>query len=337
LGESFVFKSCALLDIVDDAGACNGCSGHGTCSTDGHCLCISSSTDGFFYGLHCEFENECEQDLHCGTHGKCIDVGDTSGPAKQCFCEAGTFGAVFKAKSGFQRRVCNAASKLKIDTASLDTFGKEYKRTETAGPFSLFWSIRGDSIEVAMVGNTSSWVAVGWRSVDTTPQPWEAPKPAPAGRKSTCSAVPEMHVVRPVDLGPGQAAIGANATAEGPNPGAIGDKLLKTVPTGTCAGAFVAPHAAFLMTNQDIVMGMARPVAGKQYFRVVDMFTPSRSKPRPDYMFCRLGVCGTDDISDAVGQLLSSATFSPGFFLLCRTCLWQLFRYARDWIVLPHF
>ena len=86
-GESYLFRSCALLDIVaaagtDDESACNGCSGHGTC-TDGACECDSSAETGFFYGAHCEYENECEADADCGTNGKCVDVGDVSGPANQ--------------------------------------------------------------------------------------------------------------------------------------------------------------------------------------------------------------------------------------------------------------
>jgi hypothetical protein len=57
------------------------------------------------------------------------------------------------------------------------------------------------------------------------------------------------------------------------------------------------------MDNQDVVIGMARVVKGKQYFRVMDAFTPNRGSPQPDYKFCKGGVCGKDDIMDAIGVI----------------------------------
>jgi hypothetical protein len=76
---------------------------------------------------------------------------------------------------------------------------------------------------------------------------------------------------------------------------------LGKVSGGPCAGAPSTPASAHAMVNQDIAFGQARLIGGKQYFRVVDMFTPSRSKPQPDYLFCVDGKCGQDDISDAIG------------------------------------
>jgi hypothetical protein len=530
-GKTYLFKSCAMVDITASADACNGCSGHGTCGANGQCTCMSTPSDGFYYGAHCEYENECATDAHCGAHGKCIEIGDMSGPAKQCFCEAGWFGAVSKSKSGMERRTCDKASALKIDTAKLDMFGSEYNRTEKSGPFSMFWAVKGSVVEVAMVANTTSWVGVGWRSVDSTaaspvsaasegapapeaeapaeyapasseksPAPSEpapsaeapppaaeptgrrrlaqlralaeksppsepeaeteppaepappasegaptapsepppaseaaskptppasegapaapsepppaseaAPKPTPpasegapaapsepppaseaastpapaaeaeAATGSTCAAVPAAQVVKPTDLGSGKAATPAEAdaaaasavptsegapaatpeaaaenpsgrrrrlaathmpeleaeavplrlkaassflkrkllqapaegeasapeaAAEGPagahKPGK-GKQALKTVSAGPCAGAYMTPSDNHAMDNQDIVLGMSRAVQGKQYFRVVDMFTPSRAKPQPDHAFCKGTICGTDDITDAIG------------------------------------
>ena len=65
---------------------------------------------------------------------------------------------------------------------------------------------------------------------------------------------------------------------------------------GVCDGAFTTPAGQHAMVNQDIVFAQAREIDGVQYFRVVDMFTPSRSKPQPDFEFG-----GTDDITDAWG------------------------------------
>jgi hypothetical protein len=86
--DSYLFRSCALVNLVAPAGAdlavewCNGCSGHGTCQA-GKCQCEKSEARGFFYGDHCEYENECDVDPDCGSNGKCVEVGDKSGPAKQ--------------------------------------------------------------------------------------------------------------------------------------------------------------------------------------------------------------------------------------------------------------
>jgi hypothetical protein len=168
-GAAYKFKSCAMIDISTSADSCNGCSGHGTCAANGMCTCESSPTTGFFHGKHCEYENECETDAHCGANGACIDLKDPSGPQKQCFCQVGKFGAVVVSPSGLARRVCNTTSSLTIDKAALATFGSEYARSAAAAgataPYEVFWQVKGNSIEVAMKGNTTSWIAVGWRSV----------------------------------------------------------------------------------------------------------------------------------------------------------------------------
>ena len=79
-----------------------------------------------------------------------------------------------------------------------------------------------------------------------------------------------------------------------------------TVEGGPCAGFSTTPGSAHAMVNQDVVFGAAREIDGVQYFRIVDMFTPSRSKPQPDHMFCDGDVCGSDDITDAIGAPLSA-------------------------------
>jgi hypothetical protein len=84
-----------------------------------------------------------------------------------------------------------------------------------------------------------------------------------------------------------------------------GSASLKTVQAGPCMGAAMTPSFMHPMDNQDIVVGATREVAGRQYFRTVDMFTPSRAKPLPDYKLCVGLVCGTDDIDDAIGACRS--------------------------------
>ena len=118
-GANYQFTSCAMLNLTtalatDDL-ICNGCSAHGVC-VDAKCVCDSSPATGFFYGEHCERENECETDGHCGPNGACVDVGDVSGPAKQCFCENGFWGKESRTLSGMSRHdsrsLVNVALKL---------------------------------------------------------------------------------------------------------------------------------------------------------------------------------------------------------------------------------
>lgn len=167
-GGSYLFKSCAMVDVVPaaTAGACNGCSGRGTCGGNGVCTCESTAAGGFFYGDNCEYENECEENAHCGQNGRCVEVGDTAGPAKQCFCRAGFFGDVAASATGLERRVCNRATELVLDVNALDTFGEGYERSETTETFEMYWTVTGDAMEVAVKAMTTSWVGVGWRSVE---------------------------------------------------------------------------------------------------------------------------------------------------------------------------
>jgi EGF-like domain len=39
------------------------------------------------------------KDEDCGSHGRCIDVGGTSPPVMQCFCQLGYYGPGCSAKS----------------------------------------------------------------------------------------------------------------------------------------------------------------------------------------------------------------------------------------------
>ena len=125
------------------------------------------------------------------------------------------------------------------------------------------------------------------------------------------------------------AAEGADAAADGEGAAANGEGVIEATETeidfsdeatlevsaavlgdavsgGVCDGLFTTPAGQHAMVNQDIVFGQAREIEGVQYFRVVDMFTPSRSKPQPDHVFG-----GTDDITDAWGTPQSSTARYP--------------------------
>lgn len=99
----------------------------------------------------------------------------------------------------------------------------------------------------------------------------------------------------------GAGAEGEGAAAEGEGGGSGGKPV--EITTGECAGFKATPANAHPMANQDVIFGVAREIGGTQYFRVVDMYTPSRAKPLPDHDFCFDGVCGSDSIEDAIGAL----------------------------------
>lgn len=45
-----------------------------------------------FWGHKCQYEDECETEAECHKNGKCIDLGGTALPRKQCFCSPGFHG-----------------------------------------------------------------------------------------------------------------------------------------------------------------------------------------------------------------------------------------------------
>lgn len=63
-----------------------------TCSDRGKYIVSRCHCNKRFFGNRCQFENECEDDDDCGFYGKCIDIGATSFPKKQCYCQQGRFG-----------------------------------------------------------------------------------------------------------------------------------------------------------------------------------------------------------------------------------------------------
>eukprot|EP00892_Ulva_mutabilis_P012398 jgi/Ulvmu1/9530/UM053_0019.1 len=452
-GDGYLFKSCAKVNIGPAGDACQGCSGHGTCGADGACTCDSSPATGFFYGAHCEYENECATDAHCGANGKCIDVGDVSGPALQCFCEAGFFGAVETRPSGLQVRTCTRASDYAVPAgATFANFLDAYNTTLEApgGTFKAGVAPMGPSVEIAMAAQTTSWVAIGMRAsaaagakapgAEGEAEPaaeGEADAAKPAGAEAAAegagaatapaaeseapsrrrrlaqaeaapaaegeapaaegegaaaegegggSVCPQQSTVfQPSVLGAGEAKNGTAAApaavAEGEAPAAEGEapaeapaegaaaaeapaagrRLMRMpvveaetvsfgrrlredhedgdhdhdadaegeaegegaaegegggkvgkpveITTGPCAGFYATPGSAHAMVNQDVVFGAARMVDGTQYFRVVDMFTPSRAKPLPDHEFCFEGTCGTDSIEDAIGMEVAGVSY----------------------------
>lgn len=64
-----------------------------------------------------------------------------------------------------RRRTCDQSSALELGTP--EQWEAQYERGEASpgGTFKMYYAIEGDEIEVAMVAETTSWVALGWRAM----------------------------------------------------------------------------------------------------------------------------------------------------------------------------
>ncbi|XP_037068629.1 uncharacterized protein LOC119089931 [Pollicipes pollicipes] len=144
-GDKYQFWSCADVDIIGNDYR-EDCNGHGRASF-GRCRCDRRS-----YGERCQFSNECEQDSHCGTYGKCIDLAATTYPKKQCFCRLGFFG-----KDCAQRNPAGMRKKI-------TNFGL-YQKREMSPEYTLYWRVLPEVSEIEMVMQVRgvSYAAVGWR------------------------------------------------------------------------------------------------------------------------------------------------------------------------------
>lgn len=85
-GNSYRFWSCADIDIKPRKEYRETCSGHGKY------LATKCKCDKNYYGPRCQYWDECTEDKECGIQGKCINVGGTALPRKQCYCKLGWFG-----------------------------------------------------------------------------------------------------------------------------------------------------------------------------------------------------------------------------------------------------
>ena len=149
---NYRFHSCADIEIVDASAYQNDCSGHGTPSGS-FCDC-----DKFHYGDRCQFYQDCNSDLECQNGGKCIENPGTALPKRECFCPMGYFG-----------KNCQKQSELKSKNYNETDYHIETLRGNT---FRFLWRLMGefqDTLEGIIVGQTLSWVAIGWRSADVSP------------------------------------------------------------------------------------------------------------------------------------------------------------------------
>lgn len=84
--NGYRFWSCADIDIQPRKLYREQCSGHGKYLAT-KCKCNKN-----YYGPRCQYWDECTVDQDCGSQGKCIHIGGTALPRKQCYCKMGFFG-----------------------------------------------------------------------------------------------------------------------------------------------------------------------------------------------------------------------------------------------------
>ncbi|CAG0884808.1 unnamed protein product [Darwinula stevensoni] len=151
-GNSYQFWSCADVDVVKRSDYREDCSGHGK-SFAGRCLC-----DRLYSGDRCQYQDECQEDIDCGRHGRCVDVQATTFPRHQCYCDAGWFGPG-----------CAVPSPVKKPSdINLGAFSEQ----ELSPGLILYWRVlkaQGE-LEVVLQGNGTSYLALGWKPAGLTTQ-----------------------------------------------------------------------------------------------------------------------------------------------------------------------
>uniref|UniRef100_T1JI04 EGF-like domain-containing protein n=1 Tax=Strigamia maritima TaxID=126957 RepID=T1JI04_STRMM len=149
--SDMMFTSCADVDFRKLDDYVETCSNKGSFNDkDGHCTCQKTYT-----GSHCQYKDECLVDSDCGFHGHCVDLGGTTYPRRQCYCDAGWFGLR-----------CDKESDLKTIPLNLGV----YSRQDLSENIHLYWRLLFDveEIEIVVVAEGTSYVALGWRPTNTT-------------------------------------------------------------------------------------------------------------------------------------------------------------------------
>lgn len=148
---NFQFISCADVDIVPKHRYVERCSGHGYYN-GGRCTCYARR-----WGDVCQYQDECDTDFDCNGVGRCIDLGGTALPRKQCFCP--------ETHSGLR---CSLRNPLDLPTPSNLNL-KKHVRVKLDERFTLYFkvllsqSFYQDEIEFVLQINGTSYGAVGFR------------------------------------------------------------------------------------------------------------------------------------------------------------------------------
>jgi hypothetical protein len=264
-----LFWSCADVSIVNDYR--ETCSGHGVVKEDGSCQCHVS-----YSGDVCQYKDECASDADCSgeTKGLCQFVTPYSYPKFQCYCQPGWFGLKCDKESAFKSVQYNT---------------DDYQSKDLSSNLKLFYRIlmKSDELEVVLVGQTSSFIGLGWKSPDSKcmatgggvkPDGTAVPKGNPVTEGT--SSKPGGNPV-PTSKPSGNLAPESTPVPEG-NPVPEGS----AVPAGSSnPGASPEPGGSPSdltgMDCTDMVIGAAI----NKLHRVRDYFSQDRSTPRLDEFY----------------------------------------------------
>ncbi|CAL8102783.1 unnamed protein product [Orchesella dallaii] len=154
----FQFLSCSDVDIVDGHQYTETCSGHGY-SSGGRCSCYSR-----YWGEKCQYEDECDTDADCNYRGKCIYLGGTALPRKQCFCSPTHFGTH-----------CSKANPSSVPTSPHTLDLTKHVRVKLSDKMTMFFKVligstaHQDQIEFLIQMNGTSFAGLGWRPSNLGP------------------------------------------------------------------------------------------------------------------------------------------------------------------------
>ncbi|CAO1346058.1 unnamed protein product [Diamesa serratosioi] len=176
--NGYRFWSCADIDIQPRKLYREQCSGHGKY------LATKCKCDKNYYGPRCQYWDECTVDQDCGSQGKCIHIGGTALPRKQCYCKLGFFGTG-----------CNKKSIIK----STDIDYSLYTTKVLSPDYRIHWRILKEQkeIEMILVVNGTSWVGFGWRSRKLTAECRKFPLLQDIGSVAEPASVPEPSSTEP--------------------------------------------------------------------------------------------------------------------------------------------
>ena len=160
-GKSYLFKSCADVEIVSRPNYINQCSKHGTPS-GGSCSC-----EGTYFGDQCQYKNDCEVDADCSNRGRCLSHGGSSNPQKECYCNIGYFGRQCQHNSGLTNKKYNPSLFNPVNLTTDVQFLWRYL------------DAKKEVMEGVVIVKTLSYVAIGWRPDDLSNGCQKFPEDAP--------------------------------------------------------------------------------------------------------------------------------------------------------------
>lgn len=111
-----------------------------------------------FWGEKCQYEDECDTDADCNFRGRCVYLGGTALPRKQCFCSPTHFGTH-----------CTRQNPRNMATGPATLDLRKHVRAKLSDKMTLLFKIligstaHQDEIEFVVQMNGTSFAGLGWR------------------------------------------------------------------------------------------------------------------------------------------------------------------------------